>query len=413
MSDSLNRRTFLGHVARTAAAGAAIGRLHAVAADSPATQPAVEWRNRQPTMTYARLGRTNFMTSRCVFGAGGLFRRGGELRLLELAIEKGLNYIDTGRAYGEGEAAISGVVKKHRDRVFVVSKAAHIGWPDMQVREGDGTKAARMYTDQLEGSLRALDVETIDCYMVQGVQHEWIVTMDELYAAFEKARKAGKVRFYGLATHTNVPTVCERASKSGRYDVIMLAVNPSSLKDLSPSIQTMRRAGIGVVSMKASGAVQKDPKACDGVYGEMFEGRALTAYQRANAYLLFRGGIDAFNSHMPNERILLENLAIPTLKLGRAALDRLEKVAVAETAGACRHCGACSRSCPNGVPVADLLRCHAYRQNYRDPWMAADLYAAIGAARVERCSGCGECRRACPQAYDLPAVVASVTAAMA
>jgi predicted aldo/keto reductase-like oxidoreductase len=249
--------------------------------------------------------------------------------------------------------------------------------------------------------------------MAQGVEHEWIVTMDELYATFEKARKAGKVRFFGLATHTNVPKVCELAAKSGRYDVVMLAMNPNSLKTLAPAIQTMRKADVGVVSMKASGAVQKDPKACDAVYGEVFEGQSLTAYQRANAYLLFRGGVDAFNSHMPNEKILLENLVIPTLKLGRASLDRLEDVAVAEASTACLHCGACSRACPNDVPVADMLRCHAYMQNYRDPWLARDLYAAVGAERISRCTGCATCRSACPQAYDLPTVVASVKAVMA
>jgi len=89
---------------------------------------------------------------------------------------------------------------------------------------------------------------------------------------------------------------------------------------------------------------------------EMFAGQELSPYQRAYAYMLFRGEIDAFNSHASNVTILNENLAVPTLKLSQAALDRLERRVLAESRGSCRHCGSCSRACPLGIPVADLLR---------------------------------------------------------
>ena len=73
MSDKMNRRIFLGQAVDAAAAGAVLGSLGTqVSAKPPVTQPSLEWRNRQPTMAYAKLGRTNFMASRCVFGAGGL-----------------------------------------------------------------------------------------------------------------------------------------------------------------------------------------------------------------------------------------------------------------------------------------------------------------------------------------------------
>lgn len=410
----MNRRDFLGQMVRTAAAGAVMGSLDAVEADSPASKPAaLEWRNKQPTMAYARLGRTNFMTSRCAFGAGGIFSKGGELRLLEYALEQGLNYIDTGRAYKQSESAISGLVNKHRDRVFIVSKAAHIGWPDITVKKGDDEKAAKMFNDQLEESLKQLKVDTIDCYMVQGVEHDWVVTMDSLYEAFTKARKAGKVRFFGLATHKNLPQVCELAAKSGRYDVIMLSVNPNSLTELAPSIKIMRDAGIGVVSMKATGPLGNNPKAYDDKYNQMFDGQTLSPYQRAFAYMLHKGGIDTFNSHTPNEKILKENLAVPTMQFGRASLERLEKVTLAETRGVCHHCGACGRACPQGVPVHELLRCQAYQNFYREPGMAKDLFASLGRDRVAACTGCGTCQSVCPESIHLPEVVASVRQAMA
>ncbi|MBN1489125.1 MAG: aldo/keto reductase [Phycisphaerae bacterium] len=414
MSNPVNRRTFLKRSAETAAAVAGLRHLPAVAAETqPATQPALEWRNKQPTMAYAQLGRTRFMASRCVFGAAGVFKKGGDLRVLELAIERGLNYIDTCRGYGDSESAIAGLIKKHRDRLFVVSKAGHIGWPDMTIQPGQDAAAAKLYTDQLEESLRQLEVETIDCYMVQGVEHDWIVTMDALYEAFTKARKAGKVRFFGLATHTNVPQICELAAKGGRHDIVMLAVNPSSLAPLSPAIAMMHNAGVGVVSMKASGPIARDRAAFDGQTADLFAGQKLSAYQRAFAYLLFRGGIDAFNSHMPNREILEENLAVPMRKLEKAALDQIEARTLAETQGACRHCGACNRTCPQGVNVSGLLRCHAYARHYHEPDLARATYAMFGEANAAACRDCGACRAACPASIDLPAVIRGVRAAMA
>lgn len=409
MSDGMNRRTFLRQAARTAAAGAVIGNLELFGDDGSATtQPALEWRNKQPTMTYSRLGRTGFMASRFVFGAGGLYSRGGDMRLMELAVERGVNYLDTGRAYANSEAIIADFVKRHRDRVWIVSKAGHIGWPDMRIKPGQGAEAAKLYTDQLEESLRQLKVETVDCYMVQGVEHDWVVTMDELYEAFTKARTAGKVRYFGLATHTNVPQVCELAAKSKRYDVIMPAVNPNSLATLGPSIKKMRDAGIGVVSMKVSGPIRHNPKVYSEHYKQMFAGHELSPYQQAYAYMLFRGGIDAFISHTTNVKILEESLAVPTLKLGGAELNRIEEQTRNESRGACRHCGSCNHACPVGINVADMLRCHAYIHSYHERDVAKALYDALGRDRAHLCTDCGACQMACPESIDLAKVISAL-----
>jgi len=408
MSNTINRRAFL-HQAACAAAGSTILPNLAFAADKPpATAPAPEWRNRKDTMGYARLGRTNFMTSRAVFGAGGLYRGGGSLTLLEMALDRGLNYIDTGRPYKQSEAALSDLLKTARDKVWICSKAGHIGWPEQSLKPGQHKEAAKLYTDQLHESLKQLRVDTIDCYMVQGVEHDWVVTSEALYGAFDKARKEGKVRFYGLSTHTNVPKVCELAVKTGWYDVIMLAVNPNSLADLSPVIKKMREAGIGLVSMKTSGPIGRDKKAYDEAYKQDFEGKELSPYQRAYAYLLSRGGIDAFISHTPNRQILEENLAVPTLKLSQASLDRLERMAITEARGSCRHCGQCTSACPKGVNVADMLRYHAYVHNYNEREVAKALYDQLGRDKASLCTACGKCTIACPESINLAGVISSL-----
>ncbi|MGB9623744.1 MAG: aldo/keto reductase [Phycisphaerae bacterium] len=415
MSDEMNRRVFLGRAASLAAGSALLGGLEALGQTSrPASEPALEWRNRQPTMAYAKLGRTNFMVSRCVFGAAGLYGGGkGDLRLLEAAIERGVNYIDTARGYGQSESALAGVLKKCREKVWIVSKATDMGYPRNVLKRGEDARAAKLYTDQLEESLRQLGVDTIDCYMVQGVEHDWVVTMDSLYEAFTKARKAGKVRFFGLATHTNVQDVCELAARTGRYDVVQLAVNPRSLEELGPAVKTMRAAGIGVISMKTGGPIGRNPKIYDPCYDPALLGGKLSPFQRAFAYMLARGRVDAFNSHMPTRQILEENLAVPTLKLAQADLDRIEEQVLAATRDSCRHCGDCDRACPNGLRPSVMLRCYSYEHHYRDPGMARAQYAMLGRDPAASCTGCGRCRSACRASIDLPAVIESLRERMA
>lgn len=405
MSKPMNRRTFLHAAARSAAAGAMIGNIDLQAAQTqPSTQPALEWRNKQPTMGYAKLGRTNFMVSRCVFGAGGLYQRGRDQQLLEFAIARGLNYIDTARSYHNSEKELAEVVKRHRDKVWINSKAPHIGWPDMTVKKGDDAKAVKLFMSQLEKSLQELKIDCIDSYMIQGAEHDWIVTMDALYDAFTKARKAGMVRYFGLATHTNVNQVCELAAKTKRYDIVLLAVNPNSIGELTPAIKKMHEAGIGVISMKTAGPISANPKTYDHYYGDLFDGHKLSPYQRAYAYLLNRGRIDAFLSHMPNRRILEENMDVTAIKIEKAQLDQLEKQVTAEAKGSCRHCGRCNQACPNNNRPGDMLRHHAYIHTYHEPEIARRWHETLGKNCLSNCQGCSRCRAACPESIDLPGV---------
>jgi len=83
-----------------------------------------EWRNRQEGMVYRQLGRTGFMVSEIVFGAERI--KPDNVRTIEMAIEMGLNYLDTAPQYGRGasETAIGKALNSSskRDKVFIATK---------------------------------------------------------------------------------------------------------------------------------------------------------------------------------------------------------------------------------------------------------------------------------------------------
>ncbi len=125
------RRDFLRNSLALAAGGAAFpagiaGFAHAFPAPPRAEG---EWRNKQSGMRYRRLGRTGMMISEMVCGGDPIAP--DNYRHVELAIEMGLNYLDTAPAYGQGksEQGYAEVLKKvGRDRVFLATKVSPFQW---------------------------------------------------------------------------------------------------------------------------------------------------------------------------------------------------------------------------------------------------------------------------------------------
>src|SRR5881397_1199587 len=89
--NGMNRRRFLMAGSAASAALAAWPALEWAA-------PKGEWRNRQSLMSYRRLGRTGYMLSEFVCGGNTITPTNNDH--VRLAIDMGLNYLDTAPAYG-------------------------------------------------------------------------------------------------------------------------------------------------------------------------------------------------------------------------------------------------------------------------------------------------------------------------
>ncbi len=131
MQRPIARRNFL-KTSLAVTTGAAIGATRdfwgagaPIAPDTTASSPKGEWRNKQSEMRYRRLGRTGFMISEMVCGGDPISPSNN--RHVELAIDMGLNYLDTAAAYGDGQSEMgySAVIQgAKRDRVFVNTKVS-------------------------------------------------------------------------------------------------------------------------------------------------------------------------------------------------------------------------------------------------------------------------------------------------
>ncbi|MBP8129027.1 MAG: aldo/keto reductase [Candidatus Hydrogenedentes bacterium] len=330
----MDRRDFLKSSAALAAATAGASALGAAQEPTPARKTpgsdGLIHRNERPSMAYRKLGRTNFLASRLVFGCGAALSGGRGVHLLERAFEAGVNYYDNGSNlyYRGSEKAFAPFLRAHRDDVWIASKAPLRLLRDLQETGAlsleDAKSMAAGWTRLLEASLKDLETDYVDAYYLMAVSDPPVVACEELYAAFTRARDAGKVGHFGLSTHKRAKEVLEAAIETGWYDIAMVAVTPAGwydwdsrsllagtppMTELRPLLDRARDAGLGLVGMKA-GRFLTGPSgeaAFDSYYEEGLLKAGLNAYQRAYAYVL-EHGVDVVNADMQNFTHLEENL---------------------------------------------------------------------------------------------------------
>lgn len=116
----MQRREFL-----FSAAASALAPFLALKADAAPAKAKGEWRNKTAGVAYRQLGRTGYMISEVVMGGNTISPKNHDHVLM--AIDLGLNYLDTAPAYGNGQSELgyAEVLKKRpRDKVFVNSKVS-------------------------------------------------------------------------------------------------------------------------------------------------------------------------------------------------------------------------------------------------------------------------------------------------
>ncbi len=117
------------------------------------------------------------------------------VRLLEQALELGVNHFDTATLYGFGknETLVGSVLKNHRDQIFLASKCGMAGVDGKRVIDGrpETIKA------QCDASLQRLQTDAIDLYYL----HRWdkSVPIEDSVGALADLVAAGKVRYIGLS----------------------------------------------------------------------------------------------------------------------------------------------------------------------------------------------------------------------
>lgn len=371
----ISRRSFL----RTGAAGIGAAIVSGAFSHSPEAEGGGEKKEAPPLETRV-LGRTNLKVTVIGFGTFGFSNPG----VLQRAIESGINLIHTDRTYGNGQAekAIGEALKKiKRDKVIVGT-----GWG---VKEGV-TKSQLLAS--LDASLKRLQTDYVDLIRAFMVEDPKVLKIEAQFEAFEEAKKAGKVRFYGASAHSpNLLDVFEAATDSGRFDYVMGRYNFMEHKRGEDFIKKLAEKKIGFIGFKISAGKRK-PEI------EELQKSGLSLNAAAAKWALQNPNVSSILGMMPSFEAIQEYLKAAGGKLTAEEQRMLSRYAEVFDSEYCRNCGTCQKHCPYGVAVADIMRYCMYFKYYGTQNEAMRLYAELPPqARASSCENCpGYCTAHCP-----------------
>src|SRR5579875_3232542 len=296
------------------------------------------------------------------FGGGGKFANVGTgdvaaaRRQIDLALDAGVNLIDTADVYSDGRAEeiVGEALGDKRDSVLLATKAR---FPMSPAGPNDAGLSRHHLISACEASLRRLGTDHIDLYQV----HEWdgLTPLEETLGALEHLVHSGKVRYVGCSNFAGwqVMKALGIARASGLPAFVSQQVY-LSLQERSAEYEIVPSAldqGLGLLIWSPlaggllSGKYRRDQPAPEGarhatewneppVYDEgklwdtvdalveIAEGHSVSAAQVALAWLLGRPGVTSLIVGARTEEQLQDNLAAAELKLSAEEHRRLEQV---------------------------------------------------------------------------------------
>jgi predicted aldo/keto reductase-like oxidoreductase len=333
-------------------------------------------------MKYRRLGRTELQVS--VLGVGGgylmLLERELGTQLYQRAFDLGLNYFD-GR-YGDSCLKLRPVIARGRERCVVATKTAET--------------SAEGVLRRIEEDLKELGTDYLDVFYLRCYTHEMLEERLAPGGAFEglrKAREQGKIRFTGLANHSD-PAVLVAGIETGLVDVVLFPLNIVRREALETLIPVAQAHDVGLAVMK--------PLSVGKIPAEI--GLRWLANQPIHTMAPGTSSL----AHLEMDVAAVERE--PTI-LSSEEEDEVERCRAELTHEACRICqGVCQSVCEQGLHIDLMIHHDVLYEHYRNlgleaflefpltPWAkrAIEPHFVRRLAAVQACTHCGLCEERCP-----------------
>lgn len=201
-------------------------------------------------LSRAPFGKTQHQSSRALLGAAafGQVTQAEADRAIELALERGVNHVDTAASYGDSERLIGSWIKRHGKPFFLATKT--------------GERSAGPAYDQIRRSLELLQVPQVDLLQLHNlVEPEgWRTALGPGGAleAAVRAKEEGLTRFIGVTGHGLLaPTQHLEALERYPFDSVLfpfsyiLSQNETYWASVNALLQVCAARGVAVQTIKA------------------------------------------------------------------------------------------------------------------------------------------------------------------
>ena len=273
------------------------------------------------------LGKTGMEVKRLGFG-GIPIQRVDERQAVETvihAIQRGVDFIDTSRAYTTSERRIGMALRETGGKVILATKSLE--------------QSADAVRRDVEESLQELGREKIELYQCHFVKdfeaYHRVTSGGGALEGLLKAREEGLIEHVGISSHNL--DVLERVIDDGLFETIMVCYSFLEPKAEKTVIPRALAGDIGVIIMKA------------------FSGGVIGNARLAIKYALALGGTVVIPG-VENRELFDENWEIfmGNRKLDRKERQQIEAIRSEFDKQFCRRCDYC-QPCPEGISIQHLL----------------------------------------------------------
>ncbi len=322
--------------------------------------------------------------------------------VVNAALDSGITHIDTSADYNEGnDERMFGDVFKQRPRdSFIIGTSIGM-WQYRKADQITNTITEKTLRDYIEGSLERLALDAIDIYYLGGIQHKEIALHKPYLKILEEYKKAGKLLYLGVTTHSNEPEIIRAATDSGVYDVVLTAYNfrKNNKDEIKEAVAYAADKGMGIVAMKTQA----------GVYWDRKDKSTMINMQAALKWALqdenIHTAIPSFkNVDQMNEALsIMENLALTPEENADLKLN----VGGYSTGLFCSQCQECVPQCPANLDIPTLMRSYMYAFGYHSPAKARETLDFTGLKNIP-CLDCNTCSVTCASGFDVKSKVIDI-----
>ncbi len=352
------------------------------------------------------------------FGCMRLPVNGGKIDMVELdkmveyAMAHGANYFDTAYMYVEGksENAIGEILKKYpRDSFFLADKN-----PAYLVNSKEDV--LKLFNEQL----KKCQIEYFDNYMVHNINKNTINNYrdNDMYGELLKLKKEGKIKHLGFSFHGD-PKMLKEVINEHKWDFCQLQmnyldwelVNAKELYEIADEakvpvivMEPLRGGGLCNLTEKAAEKLKtecpRDTQASFGLRWLTSKKRVFTILSGMSSLEQMKENIDTF-----------VNFREFTEKEEKTAAD-IAKIIQEQGEINCTACRYCMEVCPIGINIPAIFGLYNIYKSSSLPtksFMFVYNYNALNEdERADKCIDCKLCTKNCPQGLDIPELLKKV-----
>lgn len=332
--------------------------------------------------------------------------------VIERAVERGINYLDTAYLYPGNEACVGATLEELglRDRVLLATKLPHAS-----------CHAPKDFDRFLDAQLKRLHTDHIDYYLLHNVtdfaQWERLRGLGiEDWVARQKA--AGRIGSFGFSYHGSAGDFL-RLLEARDWDFCQIQYNYAgeTYQAGTAGLEAAAKRGLAVFVMEpllGGRLADKLPKEARRVLDAASSERLATPAAWGLSWVWNHPEVTMLLSGMTSPAMVDENAAIAERALPGsmteaelATVARVLEVFERTNRVGCTGCNYCM-PCPQGINIPGCFA--AYNASYAHGWFTGlSQYMTASAIRTgspklaSSCVSCGACVRKCPQHIDIPA----------